>query len=837
MFVVGLSLAAAGCRSTGRVFVAPTFGAYGSRPADSTLLAPFAAETYRVLLVGDTGKPRTDGPDPLLDLLRAHAEAAGPNSATVFLGDNVYPDGLPPEGAPGRALAEARLRAQLAAVGEAPGRVIVIPGNHDWQNSGEGGLDQVRRQEAFVEAALGERGQFLPSNGFPGPVAVDLTDDLRLLAVDTEWWLGEHTRAEGRDPETGAVVDGDDSFLLDLSEAVQQAGDRQLLVVGHHPMVTNGNHAGVMPPEQHLFPLLRLNPSAYVPLPVIGSVVAAIKGTTGETHQDLAHPRYRVLRQAFAEIFAQHDGLVYASGHDHSLQYVPVQNGRSALHQIVSGSGSEAEYVGTEGAAFAASRRGFAVLTYYADGSARMEAVAVAPGRPMGERLFTTWLTRPPRTAMPAVAAAAAAPVLPDSAVAPVALQYASGGLLASAFVREGYRRAWATPVAAPVLDLGREAGGLTPLEMGGDSQTHSLRLAGADGRTYRLRSIEKFPTYQLRFGLSGPLAQNTASDVTSGMYPFSALVAARLSDAAGLYHTNPRLVYVPDDPRLGAFQNDFGGTLAFLEERPDTRAGIRPHFGNSARLVSPARLYRALDADADHRVDAPSYLRARLFDMLVGDWDRHRDQYRWASFAPGTLDPVLRGADSTRGIVYRPISLDRDHAFNDRDGFLFAFTRPFLPKIQGLQEGFGNIDGLTLNGREQDRRFLAPLDRAAWRREAEALQAALTDDALAAAVDAVPAGARPIDHDRLLGRLTARRDALVDAAMTFYDLLAETADVVGSQDAETYALTWQPDGALDLTVSARDADGPTGPILWRRTFLPGETREVRIWARGGDDR
>jgi hypothetical protein len=54
------------------------------------------------------------------------------------------------------------------------------------------------------------------------------------------------------------------------------------------------------------------------------------------------------------------------------------------------------------------------------------------------------------------------------------------------------YRALWALPIEVPVLDVTREAGGLTPLKLGGQSQSITLRLAAGDGKLYMLRSIDK---------------------------------------------------------------------------------------------------------------------------------------------------------------------------------------------------------------------------------------------------------------------------------------------------------------------------------------------------------
>ena len=817
----------AGCAGTGTVHVADGFG--DPAPPDST------APAFRVVLVGDAGAPEAD--DPLLATLRHHAHAAGENSAVVFLGDNVYPDGLEAEGDPGRAESEARLQAQIDAVAGAPGRVVFVPGNHDWKHSAPGGLEQVRRQEAFVEAALGP-GTFLPSNGFPGPVAVDLTDDLRLLAIDTEWWLARHERAAGVDDEAEASVGTDDDFLFALKDAVDRAGSRRVLVVGHHPILSEGDHSGAVPPGRHLFPLLAAHPKAYVPLPFLGSLYIGIKRFQGEDRQDLGHPRYRALRAGLAEVFAPAEGLIYAAGHDHSLQYIEALGSRTAVRQLISGSGSEGDFVVPREARFAASERGLVLLDYYEDGSAVMTAVRPARGRPEGEAMVRATVLEPFNDAGPGVDLDLPAPALPDSARASASLRYQRGPGLLRALVGRGYRGTWAQPVAAPVLDIGADFGGLTPYRTGGDRQSRSLWFRDPEGRIYKMRSIEKDPPDPFGLGLTFGKPHEWAQDVTSGTHPYGSLVAARLSDAAGLYHTNPRLVYVPDDPRLGPYREAFRDKLMMLEDHPDDDAAGRPNFGGAENLISAAKLRREVDRDADHRVDARFYLRARLFDMLLGDWDRHHEQWRWAAFEPGDLDSTLTGDAAKKGKVYRPVARDRDFALNSRDGVLFALARPHLPKLQGLQSRYGNVEGLTRSGREQDRRFLSPMGREDYRREAASIQAALTDSVLARALAALPPEAHARDAERLFGRLRARRDALGDAAMTYFEILNGTIDVVGSHDDEILEGEWTAGGGLHLRLSRRSKDGDAGFLMWERTITPGdEAQDVHVWLRGGDDR
>ena len=71
---------------------------------------------------------------------------------------------------------------------------------------------------------------------------------------------------------------------------------------------------------------------------------------------------------------------------------------------------------------------------------------------------------------------------------------YAKSGIW-TVFAGRHYRDLWTIPIRVPVLSLQRFAGGLTPLAAHAGHQTTSLRLAGADGKQYQFRTINKDPT------------------------------------------------------------------------------------------------------------------------------------------------------------------------------------------------------------------------------------------------------------------------------------------------------------------------------------------------------
>ena len=138
---------------------------------------------YRLLLLGDGGEPEPD--ELVLKTLSEWAEKDAARTSVIFLGDNMYPEGMTERK---KHEASSRLIPQLAVVKTTGAHGLFIPGNHDWANGRAEGLKAVLAQEKFINDVLAGESNFLPPGGSPGPVALELpkTDPvLRLIVLDT----------------------------------------------------------------------------------------------------------------------------------------------------------------------------------------------------------------------------------------------------------------------------------------------------------------------------------------------------------------------------------------------------------------------------------------------------------------------------------------------------------------------------------------------------------------------------------------------------------------------------------------------------------------------------
>ncbi len=787
---------------------------------------------FRVFLIGDVA-PHGDERSAALDALKAQLADASENSAVIFLGDQLdrpMPDSL----AAGRAEAEAALLRLVEVVEGYPGRVIVIPGDRDRDDA-----EALERQADFLTARLGDDVFLLP-DGLPGPVDLKLDDHLVLIALDTEWWL-----RDADDRPTGEV-NGDDveselDVIVELAELLAEYDDERVLMVGHHPVFANGERGGHYSLRQHLFPLTDLWRPLYVPLPVVGSVYPLLRSYFGG-REDFSNGDYRELREALPRVIEKHDGVIYAAAHEHGLQYVPLRSDALALqHFIVSGGGAQAgPMAGGFGAGFAHGATGFASLQFYEDGEMWLEFWEPEAAQPQGRLAFRTQLEEPRREDVDPDVPEIDPTTLPDytdSTRVVRADPRLAAGPIKRFFFGDNYRDVWAAPVGLPVLDLGRARGGLTPLKRGGGYQTTSLRLGNPEEREFVLRQVRKSPDLLLPPALQNTFAADVFADQLSSSNPYAALVVPRLAEAAGIYHTNPELVVVPDDPRLGVYRETFAGTVVLFEERPASDASGQTNFGGAEDVDSSVKMFEEMREDNDTRVDQPFYLRNRLFDLLIGDWDRHEDQWRWAQFEPFELDSTLTGEARKQGKVYRPIPRDRDQAFFRITGLLPRIAQLFVPGLQDFDPDYGNLIGLTDNGLFQDRRLLNELTRDEWQAIARDLQARMTDDVFREALRDWPPEVNALHGERVFRTLQSRRDKLLEVADEFYELLASVVDIVGSDKHERFVVNRRSDDETEVTVYKTNKEGENRQVLYHRVFLADETKELRLFGLGGRDR
>ena len=407
-----------------------------------------------------------------------------------------------------------------------------------------------------------------------------------------------------------------------------------------------------------------------------------------------------------------------------------------------------------------------------------------------------------------------------DSVAAPGGHFSTSGGRYF--WMGRNYRAEWNTPVKVPVLNLATEKGGLTPVKRGGGKQTKSLRMVDPGGREYTLRSIQKFITDKTLPGdLQSEAAADLVSDGVSASYPYASLSVQTLADAAGVPYGKVKLVYIPDDPKLGEFQKEFGNMLVSFEERIPASVN---------KAYDTDEVVEKLENDNDNNVDQQALLRARILDMFVMDLDRHEGQWNW-----GATDNA-----NGKGKTYFPIPKDRDQAFYINEGLLPGFVkgRSLVPQLEGFKPKARSIARFNFAARNLDRFFLNELTEEDWKNAADKFVSQMTDQVIENALAMQPAEISGMSSAaKIVQTLKDRRNFIVADVMEYYRFISETVSITGSDKKELYNITQNDDHSVLVQVYKIDKDGVQSTKMYERKFDYLVTHEIRLYGMDGEDK
>ena len=323
---------------------------------------------HTVFLIGDAGGSKENS-IKILDALLQQVKPIEKKSTIIFLGDNIYPGGMPHKNDSDERKKAEKIAYQPTNLKQSKAKTYYIPGNHDWNNGSKNGLSHLLNEEQFFEKKLNDNGAFIPSNGCPGPIKINISNNLVLIAIDTQWWLHKHNKGNCDSITTSDIINN-------LKTILNENKNKNVLVVGHHPFYSKGSHGGYYKLKKHIFPLTNINKNLYIPLPIIGSIYPLYRKWFGKT-QDLAHPKYKKMINELVSVFEKHNKLIYAAGHEHNLQYHEKGN----QHYIISGSGSKLSAVKRlKSPNFSAKQKGYFKLSYFKNGIILIETFGIIEG-------------------------------------------------------------------------------------------------------------------------------------------------------------------------------------------------------------------------------------------------------------------------------------------------------------------------------------------------------------------------------------------------------------------------------------------------------------------------
>lgn len=386
------------------------------------------------------------------------------------------------------------------------------------------------------------------------------------------------------------------------------------------------------------------------------------------------------------------------------------------------------------------------------------------------------------------------------------------------------YRMEWTMPVTFPIFMLDTAFGGMMPVKAGGGNQSKSLQLKTKDGKYYALRSVNKTLGKVIPDDLEGTFLEDIANDEISMSHPYGALGVSHMAEAAGIFHTYPRYVYVPKQAALDSFNEKYGNDLYLLEERPDDDWSNAPNLGGFKKYYDSKTVRDKLYEKNNRKVDQEAFMKSRLFDMFIGDWDRHEDQWKWGEI------------ETDSGTTFIPVPVDRDQAFSKYDGLLLktAISSAGMKYLQSFDDDIKYPQGFSYERRNLDRFFTNELTLDDWTQGAAQLQNALTDAVIEQSIRQMPFEIFELSGRDIIKKLQSRRSHLQEYATKYYNFLSKNVDIVGSENKEFFVAKQSP-GSTEISIYSKK-DYSTDKPYYNRAFKDNETDEIRLYGVGGKD-
>ncbi|WP_232622915.1 metallophosphoesterase [Pareuzebyella sediminis] len=777
-------------------------------------------------LIGDAGLSPMNEMNEALKIFKKRLDGASENSTAIFLGDNIYPAGLPDPKDSTVAYLQAKndLDAQLKTLENFKGRPLFIPGNHDWYTEGLVGLE---REQKYIQKSLDSDEVFFPEDGCPMEV-IEINDEVVVIAIDTEWYLTNWDKRP--DINDKCDIKSRDRFWLEVEDKIKDFRQRTTIIAMHHPMFSYGSHGGQYTFKQHLYPKSGLGP-----LPLFGTFINVLRKTAGASIEDMQNKRYVDLKKRLLTLAQYSEKVILTSGHEHTLQYIVEES----TPQIVSGSGAKKGATRLlNGSQFSTGQRGYATLEVYKDGSSRVRFYGVDDAE-KEQFLFTSQVLGPDRE----INEEKYPETFPPTVEASV---YTEEEIERSGFFKflwgDRYRTYYGMKVAAPTVNLDTIFGGLKPVHKGGGHQSKSLRLRHKSGKEYVMRALKKdaelylqamaFQDQYVMGDFEDTYTQKFLLDFYTGSHPYGPFTTGVLSDAVGLYHTNPTLYYIPKQPALEDFNETFGNELYMIEEHAGDGHGDLESFGFSNELKSTDSMLEDLRDDEKYDVDAELYLRARLFDMALGDWDRHVDQWRWAEFKDKKSDKVL----------YKPVPRDRDMVYSKHgDGVLMNLVTRIVPALR-LMEGFRkeirNVEGFNSSPKTYvlDMALLTETTMEDWKKQARFIRENLTEEVIDEAFKNFPEEVRERSSAEIKPILLARIADMEKTAEAYYKVLNEYAVIKGTDKDDWFEINVLNERETEVKVF-RIIGGEKKKLFFHKKFDVNFTKEIWIYGLDDDDR
>lgn len=762
---------------------------------------------HQILLLGNTANE--DLNHPIFDHLN-HQVTEGMSIA--LLGDLTDQNGI------SKSIGDSNLKRlewykQLSNQSKQP--PYYIAGDRDWDNNGENGNKKNKNLKKFIEKQYNRTLDYTPASECPDPQVVELNEQLVMVMINSQWFL--HPNDKNSSLDTDCKIGNEGDFFEELEDIIDDYEGKNILLIAHHPIYTGGKYWSNW--LKYLIPIYAMMQDSY------SNYVGGPK--------DISNPRYKNYARKMKHLLRGKESIIYVSAHEHA-NYVF----RSKKNVFINSSASFETFNTITGSknVFIKSKPGYHILNYNDDGSIDLNTHYFTKGKikTISTNLLHAkcdQLNNQYNYAIDPCNAYGSEkdnqytsfPTDHKDSIAIAGPKY-GGNILKNLIMGTQYRAEWTQPIKVPFVDLSTINGGLVPYAKGGGLQTVSLKFKGKEGRKYVFRPVNKKPEKSLPEDLKLTLYKDIVKELIVSQHPYGGLVASKLMKELDIIHAEPTLYLMPDDAILGKYRAEFKGQLGTVEEKikGKSKSKKRKGYAGADKIIQSNQLFHSLYKNSRNRMDKSSYALARVFDMWIGDWDRHQDNWKWA------------GYKQDKGMRYYAVPKDRDHVFSQWTGVVPGIADKVVMNAEHFDYEFGNITHLNFKARWIDRQLGTELELEDWLSAVDKLVETMTDEKIEKAFEIWPRAIFDIQGQIIINKLKSRRNLLAQAVSDLYAMLADEVEIVGSNKKEIFTIVRKENG--DVYISFARAKKPS-KVLYERLFKYGETTRINIYGLSGKDK
>ena len=751
----------------------------------STTLSAQNKEIEQVFYFTGNTELKTD--NPTQSVLKAITDMSQKDDKATFVAlGNITKEGYPPKKEDRKKTEELLESSLMNPLKKFNGTVIFMPGQNEWNTNGHENIDDM---ESFIQD--NSKVKFWPNDGCPREIEDLGMKNAALLMIDSQWFLEDwdnHLYLNNK-----CDIKTRDDFFAKFKDDLKDEQNKTVIVAVYHSVSSNS--------RQNFF--------------------ESIGGLSKEDFYSTQRQKLGGVMETLGGMFPD---VIFVSASDRNLQY----SNHHDVPQIISGAASSKldNVQNVKEDQFAAKANGFARLTVYTDRSSKVEFYETGTDAPklLYEKQIKREQTRKNEVSYPDISD------LGSTFKTSVYTQEETdkSGLYRF-FWGNHYRDLYSKEIEAPVLDLSKLPGNVHAISEGGGNQSRSLRLIDDEEHEYTAREIRKsavrFIQSKIKDHYVQDFMQNTiAEDIVQDFYttaqPYAPFALNPIFDSLDIYNAEPKIYYMPKQKQLGIYNEDYGDKLYMLEAHAGDENKSFGRFGDADDIISTKDLLAEIRETKKNKVDESNFLKVRLMDFVVGDYDRHYDQWRWAEYEQ---------ADSTK--LYKTIRRDRDQAFPKYDGLILSILKLGLIDFRSMEKYDDDVDNVKWMSRYAyplDQAFLKEITWEDWQKQVQFIQKNMTDETIEEAFKTLPESAQDESIVAIKKSLKARRDNLEAIAKRYYEYLMGHQILLGTEDKDEFLITRKPNGETTVKLTTEDAQS------FERTYSKDLTKE--IWIYGLDD-